>query len=251
MSSRPPSKISIRHEWTRELDSKVAREVEGEVAREAKFSQSNQPTPNPIRDRSGRPILSEHKMSLNVSRLRTDRDDLFLFIIQLNDSQVCHEAETLNVDDEILCKRIEKSVVDHDVSHDLMMVNEADIPHSVLKYAHSMSVRQLSQKIENHPDRHALRQDPQKNQSCNPFSTESRKMIPDVGNIELPTTQCKVCFSYWHSGILLHKMCLFSVPEYVIKKRRPHGGRYGKKPRDEEYHTANQLKKSKKKPENP
>ena len=92
------------------------------------------------------------------------------------------------------------------------------------------------------------------NQSFNPLSTESRKMIPDAGNIELPTTQCKVCFSYWHIGIIyctcghfLHKMGLFSVPEYVIKKRRPHGGRYGKKPRDEEYHTANQLKKCKKK----
>ena len=61
-------------------------------------------------------------------------------------------------------KRIEKSVVDHDVSHELMMVNEADmdfripeLPRSVVKYAHSMSVRQMSQKIENHRDRHAFR----------------------------------------------------------------------------------------------
>ena len=36
---------------------------------------------------------------------------------------------------------------------------------------------------------------------------------------------------------------LLSLPEYVIKKGRPHGHRYGKKPRDKEYHTANQLKK--------
>ena len=146
------------------MDSKVAREVEGEVAREAKFSQPTQPTPNPIRDRSGRPVLSEHKMSLNVSRLRTDRDDLFLFIIKLNDSQVCHETETPNVDDEIQCKKIEKSVADHDMSHELMMVNEADmdfripgLPRSVVKNAQRISVRQLSQKIENHPDRHAFR----------------------------------------------------------------------------------------------
>ena len=47
-----------------------------------------------------------------------------------------------------------------------MMVNEADmdfripgLPHSVVKYAQSTSVRQLIQKIENHPDRHALQQD--------------------------------------------------------------------------------------------
>ena len=38
-----------------------------------------------------------------------------------------------------------------------------------------------------------------------------------------------------------------SVPEYVIKKGRPHGHRYGKMPGDKEYHTANQLKKECKK----
>ena len=94
-------------------------------------------------------------------------------------------------------------------------------------------------------------------------------MIPDVGNIELcelletdTKTQCTVCLSYWNIGILnctcghlLHKergdsqkiinytMDLLSIPEYVIKTRRPHGHRYGKKPGDKEYYTANQLKK--------
>ena len=38
-------------------------------------------------------------------------------------------------------------------------------------------------------------------------------------------------------------MDLLSVPEYVIKKGRPHGHRYGKKPGDKEYYIANQLKK--------
>ena len=93
-------------------------------------------------------------------------------------------------------------------------------------------------------------------------------MIQDVGNIELcelletgPKTQCTMCLSYWNIGILycmcghlLHKergsnqelisctMDLLSVPEYVIKKGRPHGHRYGKKPGDRKK-TANQLKK--------
>ena len=39
----------------------------------------------------------------------------------------------------------------------------------------------------------------------------------------------------------------FSIPEYVIKKGRPHGHRYGKKPGDREYFSANQLKKKCKK----
>ena len=76
-------------------------------------------------------------------------------------------------------------------------------------------------------------------------------MIRDVGIIELcevletePKTQCTACLSYWNIGILyctcghfLHKerganqefinytMDILSVPEYVIKKGRPHGHR--------------------------
>ena len=70
-------------------------------------------------------------------------------------------------------------------------------------------------------------------------------MIHEVVNIELcelldmePKTQCTVCLSYWDIGIVY---CTF--PEYVIKNGRPHGHRYGKKPRDKEYYLANQLKK--------
>ena len=74
MSPRPPPKISPRHEWTRELGSKVAREPEGEAARQqegevvrqAKSSQPTQPTPNPIRERSGR--LENMKDGRNTSR---------------------------------------------------------------------------------------------------------------------------------------------------------------------------------------
>ena len=59
-----------------------------------------------------------------------------------DDSQVYHEANTLNVDDEVLRKRMEKSIVVHDENHELMTVNEADMdfkipgrPHSVVKHA--------------------------------------------------------------------------------------------------------------------
>ena len=42
-------------------------------------------------------------------------------------------------------------------------------------------------------------------------------------------------------------MDLLSIPDYVIKKGRPHGHRYGKKEGDREYYIANQLKKKCKK----
>ena len=79
MSPRPPPKISLRHEWTRELGSKVVqqpegeavRQPEGEVVRQTKFFQSTQPTPNPIRDRSGR--LGDMKDGRNTSRSSRDQ----------------------------------------------------------------------------------------------------------------------------------------------------------------------------------
>ena len=74
MSPRLPPKISLRHEWTKELVSKVVqqpegetvRQPEGENVRQSKFFQSTQPTPNPIRDRSGR--LDNMKDGRNTSR---------------------------------------------------------------------------------------------------------------------------------------------------------------------------------------
>ena len=113
-------------------------------------------------------------MSLNVEQThdRTVRPVAILHTVAAqDDSQVYHEADTLNVDDEVLRKRMEKSFVVHDENHEPMMVNEPDmdfripgLPHSVVKYAQSTSVRQLIQKIENHPDRHALQKDLQQNQ---------------------------------------------------------------------------------------
>ena len=147
------------------------------------------------------------------------------------------------------------------------------LPLSVVKHTQSTSVRELIQKIENHPNRHALQQHLRQNQAYNPFSTEFKKMIQDVGNIELfklletePKTQCTACLSYWNVGIVyctcghfLQKetevnrkfvkssMDLLSVPEYVIKKGRPRGHRFGENPRDKEYYLANLLKKKCKK----
>ena len=249
MSPRPPPKISLRHEWTKELGSKVVqqpegetvRQPEGEVVRQTEVFQSTQLIPNPIRDRSGRPDemqderktsrsqeisvnsfneelsssdrtgrpveteeiqtrSSEDSKSLNVEQAydRTGRPVTDTVAAQ-EDPQVFHEAETLNIDNEILRERIEAD----------MDFRIPGLPHSVVKHAQSTSVRQLIQKIENHPNRDALQQNLRQNQSFNPFSPESKQMIRDVGNIELcelletePKTQCKVCLSYWNICIL-------------------------------------------------
>ena len=180
---------------------------------------------------------------------------------------VHHEIKMLNIDNELIRERIEED----------MDFKIPGLPHSTVKQLQSASVRELIQKMENHPNRQALQRDLQQSQSFNPFSQESKQMIHEVGNIELceildtePKTQCKVCLSYWDIGIVYctcgsflrkgteenkkfiqHTMDLLSFPDYYIKKGRPHGHRYGKKPGDREYYIAHQLKKKCKKKNSP
>ena len=57
MSPRPPLKISLKHEWKRELGSEDAQRPEGQVVQQFKSFQSNQPIPNPDYDRTGQPVV--------------------------------------------------------------------------------------------------------------------------------------------------------------------------------------------------
>ena len=64
------------------------------------------------------------------------------------------KAKTLNIDDETIRERIEADM-DFEIP---------GLPHSTVKQLQSASVRELVQKIENHPNRHALQQDVRQNQ---------------------------------------------------------------------------------------
>ena len=90
---------------------------------------------------------SEDTKSLNVEQTheRTGRPVITHDVTNVSDSsqtRSAHESDTFNVEDEELRKRMEKSIADHDESHESMMVNEADmdfripgLPHSVVKHA--------------------------------------------------------------------------------------------------------------------
>ena len=236
MSPRPPPKISLKHEWKRELGSEHCQRPE--VGQLSRSFQSNQPIPNPSRDRTGRPVVKydtrtvqegrktsrSQEIDVNsfheetVSSERTGRPVVETSVIQTRSSEdskdpnvetthertrrlvvetntenvpdscktrSCHESGRFNVGDETLRERTARPVVYHDdSSHEQTMLNEVNmdfripgLPHSVLKHAQSTSVRELIQKIENHPNRHALQQDLRQNQAYNPFSPESKKMI--------------------------------------------------------------------------
>ena len=57
MSPRPPPKISLKHDWKRELGSEDAQRPERQVVQQSIRFQSNQPIPNPSRDRTGQPVV--------------------------------------------------------------------------------------------------------------------------------------------------------------------------------------------------
>ena len=152
--------------------------------------------------------------------------------------------------------------------------NIPGVPNSTVKRSHGVNVQNLIQKIENHPQRQALQSDLQQHRPFNPFSKESQDVIKAAGNTELceildvePKAQCKACLAYWDAGIVYctcghflrddttenekyikSVLDLFSIPNFYIRKGRPHGHRYGKKEGDREYHTANQLQKKCRKP---
>ena len=192
-------------------EGEVVQQSQEEVARRAKFFQPTQPIPKPIRDRSGQPdntqdafvVKGETSRSQEIkvksfheelcSSDRSGQPDITHDVIsvqtclsgenknvrveQTHDRSgqpdkhnvavqdapdVYREIKMLNTDSELIRERIEED----------MDFNIPGLPHSTVKQLQSASVREMIQKIENHPNRHALQRDLQQSQSFNPFSQE-------------------------------------------------------------------------------
>ena len=141
--------------------------VETSVIQARSSDHSTDPNAEMAHDRTGQPVVETHTDNVSDS----------------SQTRSFHESDTSNVGDRTLRERTERPVVDHDnLSHEQTMLNEVDmdfhipeLPHSVVKHAQSTSVRELIQKIENHPDRHALQQDLRQNQANNPLVQNQRK----------------------------------------------------------------------------
>ena len=200
MSPRPPPKISLRHDWTKELGSEVARQPReevvrqprGEFSRQATFFQPTQPISKPICDRAGQPD-NKHEVFVDkgetswsreimeksfheelCSSDRSEQPDITPSVIRAQTNlsgeirveqthdrsgqpdkhkierqdapEVHREVTMLNTDNELTRERIEEDID----------FNIPGQPHSTVKQLHSASVRELIQKIKNHPNRHAL-----------------------------------------------------------------------------------------------
>ena len=219
----------------KELGSEVARQPEGEVVQQFKSYQPSQPNPNPDHDRTEEPVVCSQRGARETSRsqeieIRSFREEAAKHdrtgkpvvcrdtshAQGASQTRFSHDSTNFNVEDEANHDRTVKPVVCRDANHEQSMLNEVDIdfripglPHSVVKQAENYRVRELVKKIENHPHRQSLQRYLQQNKAYNPFSEKSKKMIKDMGNVELfelfatdPKTECKECLLYWNLGII-------------------------------------------------
>ena len=186
-------------------DGKVVRQSRGEV-QHATFSQLTQPIPKPICDRSGKPDSTQDVFVVKGETSRSHEIDKKGFHGELCSSDRSGKPDNLSENtgveqthdgsgqpDERNSSRAH-TVKDQFAPEDIRdiasfntenefnrAINEEDIdfnipglPHSTVKQLHGASVRELIQKIENHPHRHALQRDLQQSQQFNPFSQESK-----------------------------------------------------------------------------
>ena len=80
-------------------------------------------------------------------------------------TSVSHSSTAFDSTNEVIRERIEED----------MDFKIPGLPHSTVTQLHGASVRDLIQKIENHPNRHALQRDLQQSQSFYPFNSWSWK----------------------------------------------------------------------------
>ena len=168
-SPRPPPKISLKHDWMKELGSEVARRPDGQVVQQSKSSRSSPPHPNPDHDRTGTPVVcrdASHAHDHEQSMLNEVDID---FRIPGLPHSVVKQAENSRVRE--LVKKIENHPHRHALQLDLQQ-NKAYNPFST-------TTKQMIQAVVNV-------------ELFELFETD-------------PKTQCKECLSYWSEGIVYCK----------------------------------------------
>ena len=147
----------------KDRDDLIARKIEEKTSRSQEIDVNSFCEEPSSSERTGRLVeinvnptrSSEDRKGFNVEQAheRSRRPGITHDVINVSDSsqtRSAHESETFNVEDELLRKRTERSVADHDVSHEQTMLNEVNmdfripgLPHSVVKHAQSTSATQI------------------------------------------------------------------------------------------------------------
>ena len=284
LSPRPPPKISLKHDlnWNKGNDqgSTVEHQPVGKLVQqslgEALQPGSSKPTqfPKPIEDRTGKPVTQEIVGKLQGELSSCDRTGQPVKeeekrVLKSHDrTEEPVEGRLHKVKEDCHLKnRDDANKFNFAMDDENIDFNISGVPDAMVKRSQSISVHDVIQKIESHPQKEAIQNDLEQHGPFNPFSEKSKDAIMAVGNTELceiinvePKLQCKACRKHWSAGIVYctcgHLMeddsaenkkyissilDSFSIPNFYITKGRPHGHRYGKAPGCKEYHTANQL----------
>ena len=241
---------------------------------------SSKPTqsPKPIEDRSAKPVAQEIVSVLQEELSSSDRpgkpatEEEQHFRNHQGSRKPDGEEKQHTVQEDCHLKSRDKAdKFDLATDDGNIDFNISGIPEEAVKRSENFNILQLIRRITRHPQQEAVQNDLDTQQSFNAFSSESKVAIMDAGNIEIseivnaePKWQCKVCLNHCSTGVI-YCVCgrlmtkdsaekyisaildTFSIPNFYIRKNRPHGHRYGKSQGRKEYHTANQLAKNSRK----
>ena len=239
---------------------------------------SSKPTqsPKPIEDRSGKPVAQEIVGALQEELGSSDRpgkpateEEQHVRNHDGSGKPDGEEKQHTVQEDCHLKSRDKADKFDLATDDGNIDFNISGIPDEAVKRSQNFNILQLIRRITSHPQQEAVQDDLERQQSFNAFSNESKVAIMDAGNIEIseivnvePKWQCKVCLNHCSTGVI-YCVCgrlmtkdsaenrkyisaildTFSIPNFYIRKNRPHGHRYGKSQGCKEYFTANQLAK--------
>ena len=288
LSPRPPPKIVLRNDldWTKrddDLDYTVEHQPVGKLVQqslgETVHLDSSKPiqSPKTNRDSTGKPVaqdvvvgaLQEEPSSSDSTGKPVAKEEQH---VQTHDSSGKPESE----ETQHIVQREENREHRETVDQFNLATNDANIdfsvsgiPEETVKRSETMSILNLIRRITRHPQKEAVQNDLDQQQSFNAFSAESKKAIKESGNIEIseivntePKLQCKFCLNHCNPGVIycvcgrlmaedsgehrkymLSTLNSFTIGNFHIRKDRPRGHRYGKAPGCKEYHTAHQLAK--------
>ena len=202
LSSRPPPKISLRHDlnWNKGQDQgftvehrpvgKFVQQSLGETLQ----SGSSKPTqsPKPIEDRSGKPVAQEIVGKLQEELSSSDRPGKPATEeeqhVRNHDGsgkpdgeEVQHTVqEDCHLKNRDKADRFDLATDDGNIDFNISVISD-----EAVKRSENFNILQLIRRITRHPQQEAVQDDLDKQQSFNEFSNESKVAIMDAGNIEI------------------------------------------------------------------
>ena len=195
MSPRPPPKISLKHDlnWTKGNDqgSTVEHQPVGKLVQqslgEALQPGSSKPTqfPKPIKDRMEQPVTQEivgksqgelsssDRTGGTCERGSKTRPEKSRSNGGTCGRKIAHKVQEVGY----LKNRDDADKFNLAMDDENIDFNISGVPNAMVKRSQCISVQNLIQKIESHPQREAIQNNLQQHHAFNPFSKESKDAI--------------------------------------------------------------------------